>query len=629
MEGYRIRSAHGETIDPRQPFPVDSVEAQETVSVAPTLTYNGKAAAGAISIATVALKPIIEDLGSRVGSFWGLDQNKVYTAYSDTSNKKGNNIFRSVTETAGAAAITIYDPDKNLENMFESVTGTVKRFVVKVYDKSGGSLYGWVRGVSVASDVYTFEIFNLRSAETGQSWVGTLSAFDNTALEHVDIFFSNSSITFGTGTTFTEEVQCPKEYSKNREAQLVYAENLSNGQFFVDYMRGELIGKRADTTASEVVTYNVWASTAGGGSAAPTSNVNLTKIGGVAPVADDAAFTPATSTGIVAFGFADETSPDSVNEGDVGALRMTLDRKQIGASDFKEDVAASDGDYGSHVLSVRKDVAASTAGASDDYASLITDANGKLYVNTGLTVDTSTLALEAGGNLAACATDLAALEVLETTISGDTTSIDGKIPALGQALEAASVPVVLPAAQITTLTPPAAITGFALEAGGNLADIKTAVEVIDNAISGSEMQVDVVAALPAGTNNIGDVDVLTLPGSVQGPGNPTIDSYAHVAINLTTGADQVLVASAANKQIWVYGYGFTCGDADGQTVSLQDEDNTAITGIMEFARYGGISVPPSGNFSMPIFKCATDKDLEVDITGGDVDGFLCYAVVSV
>ena len=44
--------------------------------------------------------------------------------------------------------------------------------------------------------------------------------------------------------------------------------------------------------------------------------------------------------------------------------------------------------------------------------------------------------------------------------------------------------------------------------------IKTAVELIDNAIAGTEMQVDVVAALPAGTNAIGkllppDVDVTT------------------------------------------------------------------------------------------------------------------------
>lgn len=42
---------------------------------------------------------------------------------------------------------------------------------------------------------------------------------------------------------------------------------------------------------------------------------------------------------------------------------------------------------------------------------------------------------------------------------------------------------------------------------GNLTAIKTAVELIDNAISGTEMQVDVVAALPTGTNTIGNVTV--------------------------------------------------------------------------------------------------------------------------
>lgn len=40
--------------------------------------------------------------------------------------------------------------------------------------------------------------------------------------------------------------------------------------------------------------------------------------------------------------------------------------------------------------------------------------------------------------------------------------------------------------------------------------ILTSVQTLDNAISGNEMQVDVVGALPAGTNNIGDVDVLSI-----------------------------------------------------------------------------------------------------------------------
>ena len=44
---------------------------------------------------------------------------------------------------------------------------------------------------------------------------------------------------------------------------------------------------------------------------------------------DDAAFTPATDEVAMAGFFADETSTDSVDEGDAGAARMTLDRRQI------------------------------------------------------------------------------------------------------------------------------------------------------------------------------------------------------------------------------------------------------------------------------------------------------------
>jgi hypothetical protein len=137
------------------------------------------------------------------------------------------------------------------------------------------------------------------------------------------------------------------------------------------------------------------------------------------------------------------------------------------------------------------------------------------------------------------------VETLLGTIDTDTggiatsaASIDTKTPALGQALAAASVPIVLTAAQITTLTPPAAITGYGTSANqttiiGHLdgvegllttidADtgaIMTAVQTLDNAISGNEMQVDVVAALPAGTNNIGDIDVLTIAAGTNAIGN--------------------------------------------------------------------------------------------------------------
>jgi len=114
------------------------------------------------------------------------------------------------------------------------------------------------------------------------------------------------------------------------------------------------------------------------------------------------------------------------------------------------------------------------------------------------------------------------------------------------------------------------------------------------------------------------------PSSVSAP---TIDSYQQVAINLAAGANQVLVASAAGKQIWVYGYQFTVNAAG--TVSFQDEDDTALSGIMPFATNGGASVAPSGSFAMPIWKLATDKDLEVDVVTSELDGWLVYAIVSV
>ena len=54
----------------------------------------------------------------------------------------------------------------------------------------------------------------------------------------------------------------------------------------------------------------------------------------------------------------------------------------------------------------------------------------------------------------------------------------------------------------------ALLTTIDADTGGILADtaaIQTAVEIIDNVVSGSEAQVDVVGALPTGTNTIGNV----------------------------------------------------------------------------------------------------------------------------
>lgn len=94
----------------------------------------------------------------------------------------------------------------------------------------------------------------------------------------------------------------------------------------------------------------------------------------------------------------------------------------------------------------------------------VDDNSGSLTVDGTVTANLGTL------NGAATATN-------QTTGNASLASLDGKTPALGQALAAGSVPVVLPAAQVSTLTPPAAITGFATES--TLATLDGKVTAID------------------------------------------------------------------------------------------------------------------------------------------------------
>ncbi len=201
-----------------------------------------------------------------------------------------------------------------------------------------------------------------------------------------------------------------------------------------------------------------------------------------------------------------------------------------GGTQYTEDVASAADPIGTALNLIRKDtLAALTSADGDNVAARGTD-KGELYVkhvdslpvtgtfyqatqpvsgtvtaNAGTNLNTSLLALEAGGNLA--------------SIKAKTDNI----PAQGQALAAASTPVVLTAAQITTLTPPAAITGFATSAKQDtlLTELQLKADLTETQpVSLASVPSHAVtnagtfavqAALNAGTNNIGDVDVLTLP----------------------------------------------------------------------------------------------------------------------
>lgn len=100
--------------------------------------------------------------------------------------------------------------------------------------------------------------------------------------------------------------------------------------------------------------------------------------------------------------------------------------------------------------------------------------NTGFIANAGSNLNTSALATEAG-NLA--------------SIKAKTDNI----PAQGQALAAGSTPVVLTAAQLTTLTPPAALTNYATETGGNLAASAASLSVLDDWDETDRAKVNVIA----------------------------------------------------------------------------------------------------------------------------------------
>lgn len=87
----------------------------------------------------------------------------------------------------------------------------------------------------------------------------------------------------------------------------------------------------------------------------------------------------------------------------------------------------------------------------------------------------------------------ASTSALQGTGNVSLASIDTKTPALGQALAAASSPVVLTAIQVAAITPPAAITGFALEAG-HLATIDSHIPALGQALAAASVPVVLTAA---------------------------------------------------------------------------------------------------------------------------------------
>lgn len=289
-----------------------------------------------------------------------------------------------------------------------------------------------------------------------------------------------------------------------------------------------------------------------------------------------------------------------------GGWSMTITGLPGSLVGYAEDSAHSSGHVGLMALVVRSDAGGSLVGTDGDYAPLQVDANGALRVTGGgggteYTEDAASAANPAGGQLILRRRDT----LSGSEVSNDGDNIAANATAKGElhvkhadsvAITAAALPLPTGAAADSTLS---AIGSIVSSIAGYLdtetAAIVTAIQLLDNAISGSEMQVDVVAPLPAGTNNIGDVDVLSLPALAAGTnliGKAAVAQDVAVLYNGTTavtvkrakisaassGHNEV-IAAVASKRILVLSYKLAAAKSSSAVVGACWRDGSGGTAL--------------------------------------------------
>lgn len=168
--------------------------------------------------------------------------------------------------------------------------------------------------------------------------------------------------------------------------------------------------------------------------------------------------------------------------------------------------------------------------------------------------------------------------------------------------------------------------------------IRVAVEALDNAVSGNEMQVDVITlpAIPAGNNNIGDVDVASIaagtatigtvytrPDALNLGASLSAVTPKFAVINAAAVGDTCIVPAVASKRILVLEYAFVVGTGgDGVTFK---QGTTAVTGQMRVAANGGVAAPYS---PVGLFVTASGASLYVNSSlGSQISGHLVYIEV--
>ena len=272
----------------------------------------------------------------------------------------------------------------------------------------------------------------------------------------------------------------------------------------------------------------------------------------------------------------------------------------ISGAEYAEDSQHTDLDTGQFVLGVRNDTLAALGGTDGDYVPFQMNASGALYVEiaTGgssdaVHVDDAAFTLGShkgmmmmgfAGTQSVNANDAGAI-AMETDGSvhihdgGNTITVDGTVTANLSSTDNTVLDNIL--------TKNTEIDAVLDTIDADTGAIKTAVEILDNAISGSEMQVDVVASLPAGSAaigklaansgvDIGDVDITSIAAGDNNIGNVDIVSLPASTNTIEVVGDAAENANAAGNPVLVGGRYDASGTNDGGLRTLGTTDVGAL-----------------------------------------------------
>lgn len=223
-----------------------------------------------------------------------------------------------------------------------------------------------------------------------------------------------------------------------------------------------------------------------------------------------------------------------------------------------------------------------------------------------------------------------AVQLLDNVVSGSGVNVSqfgGVAPDLGSGVVGAGTQRVTLATDVPLPAGTNAIGKLAANAGVTIG----AVEIV------SDQVVSIMNALPAGDNNIGNVDIVTQPARAA-----TTDTIAaklatdalhngttaltpkFAAVAASSSGDNTLIAAVAGKKIRVLSY--TLVAAGAVTARFEDgAGGTPLSGQMSFGANGGASVPfsPLGHF-----ETTANTLLNLELGGAvSVAGHVCYVEV--